>query len=90
MGEVVSMAALSRLRTPQERVDYLIALAPKNTAGLVPITTMRQALAWGDIWESAYHSLECAHTLALEQLRASEILLRLANEELERLRKLTA
>jgi len=57
---------------------------------LLRITTQRQAVAYGDDWQRAYHSLEAAHTLALAQLQASELLLRLANEELDRLRKLTA
>ena len=55
---------------------------------LIRISTMPQAIAWGQGWQQAYHSMEAAHTLALAQLEASELLLRLANEELDRLRAL--
>lgn len=53
---------------------------------LLRISTMREALAYGDGWQRLYSHLEAAHTLACEQLRASEILLEYANEELERVR----
>lgn len=57
---------------------------------LLRITTVEQGIAYGDGWQRAYSHLEAAHTLALAQLAASDLLLRIANEELERLRRLTA
>ena len=97
MGEVVK---LSDLRTPEQRVAYLFSLVkPEKLAearnralkegSLIGITNMREALALGEGWQRAYESLESAHTLALAQWRSSETLLRIANEELERLRKVT-
>ena len=56
---------------------------------LIRISTMPQAIAWGQGWQQAYHSMEAAHTLALAQLEASELLLRLANEELARIKEVT-
>ena len=57
---------------------------------LLRIVSVREAIAYGDGWQRAYSHLEAAHTLALEQLRASEILLQHYMEELERLRRLTS
>lgn len=57
---------------------------------LLRIVTMREALAYGDGWQQAYSHLEAAHALACAQRDASETLLQIANEELERLRKLLA
>ena len=88
MGEVVNLARLRELHTPQERVDYLVALHPRDTGGSVRIASITQGLEYGDRWVRAYRHLEAAHTLALEQLRASEILLQHYTEELERLRRL--
>ena len=96
MGEVVNLARLRELHTPQERVKYLLALVPDTRdervkrGELLAIRTVRQALAYGDGWQRAYSHLEAAHALALEQLRASEILLQHYAEELERLRRLTS
>lgn len=56
---------------------------------LLHISSVRDAIAYGDGWQRAYSHLEAAHTLALEQLRASEILLQHAEQELVRLRAIT-
>lgn len=90
---------LSALRTPQERVNYLLSLVPKERleescrkavadGTLVRINNMREALEWGQGWQQAFNSLEAAHTLACEQLEASDLLLRMANEELARVKAL--
>lgn len=64
-----------------------------KAAGLVPIYTMEAALRWGGDWEAYAHRLErqiwrmeIALLLAEAQRDASDLLLKIAEEELERVR----
>lgn len=50
------------------------------------IHTFQGALLYGDEWQRAYQSLEAAYMLATAQRDASDLLLRLCEEENERLR----
>ena len=59
-----------------------------NRGDALRITTIKQALSYGDQWQRMYHHLEAAHTLACAQLEASDLLLRLANEELEKIKRI--
>ena len=84
------MTALSHiplLRTPHDRVNALLAhKTVLQGDGVIEIFSTAKALEYGDGWLRQYRHLEAAHTLACEQLRASEILLAHAQEELERVR----
>ena len=54
---------------------------------LLTITTVREALRYGDLWQAHANRLEAILMLVTAQRDASDLLLRLAEEELERLRK---
>ncbi len=81
MGEVFR---LRDWRTPQQLME--LRAARLNRGESLRISSIKQALAYGDGWQRMYRHLEAAHTLALAQLEASDLLLRMATEELERVR----
>lgn len=57
---------------------------------VIPIRTVGEALRYGDGWQAQYRRLEAAYMLATAQRDASDLLLRLAEEERDRLRRLFA
>ena len=59
---------------------------PANVIPLLKITTVREALDYGDGWKRQYHRLEVALHVVTAQLDASELLLKLAEEELAKYR----
>lgn len=54
------------------------------------ISTVREALSYGDQWRTYAHRMEALLALATAQRDASDLLLRMAQEEVERLRALLA
>ena len=52
------------------------------------ITTIREALSYGDAWQYQANRMEGALILATAQRDASDLLLRIAEDEVERLRQL--
>ena len=50
------------------------------------ITTVREALSYGDAWQAYAHRMEAMLALATAQRDASDLLLRIAEEELARYR----
>jgi len=50
----------------------------------IRISTMREALAYGDGWQRAYNELEITYQLACLQRDASDLLLQIAEDELAR------
>lgn len=97
MGAVVR---LENLRTPGERVNYLLSLVPQERikslrdeqvkrGEVLSITTIKQALAYGDGWQRAYVQLESVYATACEQRDESVRLLAAATEELQRLKGIT-
>ena len=100
MSQVVNLEALPTLRTPEDRVAFLFSLVSEKrkaellaqqvaSGNVVAISSRHQALEYGDGWQRAYEAMESAYTLACAQRDASETLLRLATEELERLKEIT-
>lgn len=64
---------------------YLASLEPQVT-----IRSIEGAMRWGDSWRAHAQRLEVLLLIATAQRDASETLLRLAEEELARLRAITA
>ncbi len=83
MGEVFR---LQDWRTPQQLME--LRASRLNRGESLRISSIKQALAYGDGWQRMYRHLEAAHTLACEQLRASELIIEHYTAELERVRKL--
>lgn len=55
---------------------------------MLRIVSVREALSYGDQWQAYAHRMEALLALATAQRDASELLLRIAEDELARLRAL--
>ena len=75
------------LHTYQDRARVVAAYTAKQEP-LLKITTVREALSYGDAWQRQANSMEVALILATAQRDASDLLLRIAEAEVERLRTL--
>lgn len=80
MGEVVNLPS-----TPEGRASVVRAYLTKQEPPL-RIETLREAIAWGDRWQAHAMRLEALLALVTAQRDASDLLLRIAEDELARLK----
>lgn len=89
MGEVVKLSDIAASTTTRDRARmvaaYMRAKNPLNEP-ILKITTLREALAYGDQWQAYAHRMEVMLALATAQRDSSDLLLEIALEDLARIR----